>query len=126
VPFSFGDTMKTAKLVLSFSELSAARASLVRLCQAINFGLIQDLEVRASDPVLDPQPKILVDIKLDSDCEFRPEAHREDFVLPKEVGRLMAHFDELQNCHVQQIEVRAGVPRRVIFGYPALGARDDS
>jgi hypothetical protein len=114
--------MKLAKPVSRFSELSPARASFVRLCQAVNFGVIQDLEIRSSDPVLDPPPKVLVDLKLDSDNESRSEVRLEDFALPKEVGRLMAHFDEVQNCHVERIEVRAGIPRRVIFGYSALGA----
>jgi hypothetical protein len=62
----------------------------------LNFGLIQDLEVRASEPVLDPPPKVRVELKLDSDDELRSEVQLDDFALPKEVGRLMAHFDDLQ------------------------------
>jgi hypothetical protein len=95
--------MKPAKPVLRFSELSEARASLVRLCQALNFGLIQDLEVRASEPVLDPPPKVIVDSKFDSDDELRSEVHLDDFALPKEGGRRMAHFDDLQ--HITRFQV---------------------
>jgi hypothetical protein len=41
---------------LRFSQLSAPRQTLVRLCQAINHGSIENLEVRSSEPVFNPLP----------------------------------------------------------------------
>ena len=97
------------------------RQALVRLCQATNYGCIQGLEVRDSDPIFSPPPLVLVDIKLDSDEGPRPEIELTDFVLGDEVRRLMNRFYELKNALIDRIEVRAGVPRRVVFeSRPAL------
>jgi hypothetical protein len=52
---------------LRLSDLSRACQLPVRLCQAINHGSIEDLEVTTSEPVLDPIPVTLKDLKLDSD-----------------------------------------------------------
>jgi hypothetical protein len=115
VPFPFGEQMKPTKPVSRFSQLSENRAKLVRLCQTLNFGSIQDFDVRGSEPVLDPPPRVLADWKLNAENNIRPEANLADFKLADEVRRLMGHFDELRSCRVQQIEVRAGVPRRIVF-----------
>ena len=39
---------------IRFSQLSVPRQALVRLCQATNYGQIHHLEIRDSDPVLNP------------------------------------------------------------------------
>lgn len=102
-------------VVQRFSDLSAARQVLVRLFQSLNFGQIQDLAIRAGEPIFDPATAVLVDVKLDVDEGPRPEADLTDFVLQDEVRRLMARLDGLQNGTIERIEVRAGIPRRVIF-----------
>src|SRR4051812_25708663 len=100
---------------LRFSDLSPTRQALVRLCQAINFGSIEALEVQNGEPVVDPPPIRVKDIKLDSDDGPRPELGLVDFVLGAEVLRLMAHLDELNSGTVRRVEVRAGVPRRIVL-----------
>jgi hypothetical protein len=100
---------------LRFSQLSAPRQVLVRLCQSINFGQICSLEVRDCDPVFNPPPQVLVDVKLDSDEGLRPEINLPDFVLPAEVCRLMDRLDRLKNATIERVEVRAGIARRVVF-----------
>jgi hypothetical protein len=81
----------------------------------MNYGSIQGLCVKEGDPVLSPPPLVLADIKLDSDEESRTELDLTDFVLRDEVCRLMAQFDRLNNARIERIEVRAGIPRRVLF-----------
>ena len=98
-----------------FAQLSGSRQTLVRLCQVVNYGYIQELNVRNSDPVFDPPPLVLLDVKLDSDNGPRPEADLPDFELRHEFCRLMIQFDELNNARIERIEVRAGIPRRVLF-----------
>ena len=100
------------------SELSAPRQALVRLCQSVNFGQIRGLEVRDSDPVFSPPPEVLFEVKLDSDVVSRPEIDLEDFVLPAEFCRLMDRLDNLKTATIEQVEVRGGVARRVIFKSP--------
>jgi hypothetical protein len=54
-------------------------------------------------------------VKLDSDVVSRPEIELEDFVLPAEICRLMDRLDNLKSAMIEQVEVRGGVARRVIF-----------
>jgi hypothetical protein len=88
---------------------------LVRLCQSINFGSIENLEVRDREPTFDPSPVMLRDLKLDSDEAPRPELILADFVLSNEVMRLMGHLDELRHGTIRRIDVRGGLPRRVLL-----------
>jgi hypothetical protein len=101
-----------------FSQLSEARQTLVRLCQAINYGYIQGLDVRDSDPVFDQPPLAFMDLKLDADEGQRPEADLPDFELRYELCRLLVRLDELKNGRIERIEVRSGIPRRLLFRLP--------
>lgn len=97
------------------TQLSAPRQALVRLLQSVNFGRIIGLAIRNGDPIFHPEPTVLLDVKLDADEGERPEEALEDFTLRAEVRRLLAHLDHLKNGTVERIEVRSGVPRRVII-----------
>jgi hypothetical protein len=101
-----------------FSELSVARQALVRLCQNINHGSIEGLQIEDSEPVFTPPPEILKDVKLDSDEGPRPEIDLQDFVLCSQVCRLMRELHELGTGIVERIEVRGGIPRRIVFRCP--------
>jgi hypothetical protein len=101
--------------LLRFSELSPGRRALVRLCQRLNFGLIQNIGVHDADPVFDPHNVVLVDEKLDVEDTPRPEAELMDFELAAELCRLMTRLDEIRDGRIERIEVRGGIPRRVVF-----------
>jgi hypothetical protein len=98
-----------------FAHLSAPRQVLVRLCQSIDYGQILDLHVRDQEPVFNPPPTLLLDIKLDADGSGRPESELADFALCAEVCRLLDRIDEMQASRIQRIEVRAGIPRRILI-----------
>lgn len=100
--------------LLRLSQLSPARQALIRLCQAINHGSIEDLKVENSEPLFDPSPVILKDVKLDSDEGSRPELALSDFVIGDEGRRLFGFLDQLKSGTVRHIEVRAGIPRRIL------------
>jgi hypothetical protein len=97
------------------TQLSVARQALVRLLQSVNFGQILGLAIRDGDPVFHPEPTVLLDVKLDADEGERREADLPDFVLRDEVRRLMARLDQLENGWIERIEVRSGIPRRVVI-----------
>jgi len=97
-----------------FSHLSPPRQALIRLCQSTNYGFIKDLAVQRSEPVLtDFRPLVLIDIKLESEYEVRPELNLPDFVLSAELVRLMSLFDRIEDGKIHKSEIRAGIPRRV-------------
>ena len=98
-----------------FSELSPSRRALVRICQATNFGYVQDLTVRNGEPIFTTSlPVVLADVKLDSEDERRSESALPDFVLSAEHVRLMLLLDGIEDGKIARIEIRAGLPRRVV------------
>jgi hypothetical protein len=109
---------------LRLSDLSPARQALVRLCQTINRGSIEGLEVRESEPAFDPFPVMLKDVQLDKDDAPRPELGLADFVLSSEVLRLLGLLDEMRCGTIRLIEVRAGIPRRILVESQEYGAAE--
>ena len=109
---------------LRLSDLSPARQALVRLCQAINYGSIEDLEIRHAEPVFDPPPVVVRDVKLYGDEQPRPELSLKDFVLSEEAARLMNGLDEVKCGTLRRIEVHAGLPRRMLVESQITGASD--
>jgi hypothetical protein len=100
---------------LQFSQVSSARQTLIRLCQAMNYGSIQELTVRNREPILTDAPmRLLADLKLDGVDEPRPEVALSDFVLSVELVRLMFLLDRMGEGKISRIEIRAGLPRGVV------------
>jgi hypothetical protein len=56
----------------------------------------------------------MTDIKLDAEERPRGELAAADFTLCTEARRLMSVLDSIQNGKISKIEVRAGVPRRLV------------
>lgn len=106
-----------------YAQLSAPWRALVRLCQFINYGSIEGLHVDNAEPMLKPPPLVLVDVKLDADEVPRPEVGLSDFELCDGLRRLIAQILKFKEGIVERIEVRAGIPRRVIFRGPPVDLR---
>lgn len=100
---------------LRFSGLSAPLRGLVRLCRETGYGRIEDLEVAGGEPILGPDALVLVDIKLDAAPSPEDQPNDRDFVLSAEVVRLIAVLDGIHDGRVSSIEIRAGLPRRIVF-----------
>ena len=98
-----------------FSELSEPRQALVRLCQSINHGHIEALRITDGEPTFNSTHRVLVDVKLDKDEGPRPEVELRDFELCGELLRLMSRIDGIKDGKLARLEIRGGVPRRVIF-----------
>ena len=104
------------KLTGHFSQLSRPRQALVRLFQSIDYGYVRDLNVTDREPVLaNPAPVVVVDLKLGADERPRGELAAADFELCAEVGRLMSLLDGIPHGKISSIEVRAGIPRRLLL-----------
>jgi len=108
--------------VIKFSQLSKPRQTIVRICQAINYGHIREITIRNGEPVFIPPPVVLLDVQLNDDDGPRPELTLPDFALPHEVRRLLERFDRIKDGKLAELEIRGGVPRRVIFetGFPEV------
>lgn len=98
-----------------FYQLTPPRQRLVRIMQSLPFGFIESLEVRSGEPVFNPAPTIVAEVKLDSDNAPRPAIELTDFELCVEVCRLMQELSNLRDGSVERIDVRYGIPRRLLI-----------
>lgn len=102
------------------SSLSPARTQFLTLLQRINYGKIEGLEIRDGEPILKPLPEILLDYKLGGENGPRREIGSEDFFLKSEVVDLFQQFDQLQNQVIELVEVKAGLPFRIVLRKPPI------
>lgn len=98
-----------------FYQLTPARQRLVRIMQLLTFGFIEALEVRAGEPVFSPAPTIVAEVKLESDNVPPPAIDLTDFELRAEVCSLMDALAALHDGSVMRIDVRYGIPRRLLI-----------
>jgi hypothetical protein len=99
--------------------LSPARKQLLELMQRYNFCRIENLEVRVGVPVFDPAPRITQEIKIGADNNPRPELEKDDFLLRAPIIELFEHLDRVGNGRIAVIEVKHGLPCRLIVEQPA-------
>ncbi|MDA8126633.1 MAG: hypothetical protein M0009_15780 [Deltaproteobacteria bacterium] len=99
----------------SKSNLTPAKQSLIGLMQRINFGCIQGLVVRDGEPVLEPRPRVVREVKFCSENGPRPEAAKQDFTLKKEVRDLFAQIEALGSGTILSLEVKHGLPFKMSF-----------
>jgi hypothetical protein len=92
------------------SELSPARRRLVEMLQRLNFGRIEGLLVRAGEPLFDPPPRQVREVKFGGENGARPEAAAADFALKAQVAELFRHLDELGDGTVEALSVKHGLP----------------
>ena len=90
--------------------MSANRICLLELMQRINFGRFEDLRVLDGDPVLDPPPRVVREIKFPGDNGPRPEVGAGDFVLKSQVVELFKELDLLGDGTIAVLEIKHGLP----------------
>jgi hypothetical protein len=95
--------------------LSPARRRLVELMQGLNFGRIEGLAVRGGDPVFDPPPRVVREVKFGGENGPRPERAAADFVLKTQVAELFQQLDLLGDGTIDALEVKHGLPFRLIL-----------
>ena len=92
------------------ASLSPSRRLLLKLMQGLNFGRIEGLVVRNGEPVFDPAPRIVREVKFGAENGPRPELGAGDFALKAQVVELFDHFDRLGNGTLERLEVKHGIP----------------
>ena len=60
-----------------------------------------DLRVRNAEPVWDPAPTVLSEVRLDIEEAPRPEGELPDFKLSSEIQRLMRQLDQLKDSRTE-------------------------
>ncbi len=101
------------------ASLSAARQHLLELMQRLNFGRIEGLVVRSGEPVLDPAPRVVREIKFGAENGPRSELGAKDFTLKSQLVELFEHFDRVGDGTLERLEVKHGLPFRMTVEEPA-------
>ena len=94
--------------------MSPARRQLLELLQQINFGRLESLEVCDGEPVLDPRPVLVREHKFGGENGARPELTSPDFALKQQVIELFEFFDEMKDGVIDVLEVKHGLPFRMV------------
>ncbi len=100
---------------VTYSALTPCRRDFVGLMQRINFGRVEDLHVRNGEPVFDPPPRVIREVKFGRENRPRPEAAKADFSLKAEVVDLFAHLEEVGNGVITRLDIQHGLPFRMAF-----------
>lgn len=95
------------------SSLPVPRQRLIELMQRVNFGRIEGLVVTDGQPVLDPPPRIVREIKFGGENGPRPESVIDNFALKVQVVELFRTFDDLRDGVIEVLEVKHGLPFRM-------------
>jgi len=103
----------------SVATLPHSARRLIRLMQTLNFGRIDGLVVRGGQPVLDPPPEIIREVKFGGENGPRPEAAIEDFLLKSQVVEFFDQLSRLGDGIIESLEVKHGLPFRMTVREPA-------
>ncbi|MGE0769298.1 MAG: hypothetical protein AB7L90_22880 [Hyphomicrobiaceae bacterium] len=94
----------------SLLSLPPSRRGLLQQMQHLNFGRFEGLVIRDGQPVLEPPPTKVLEIKIGGENGPRPEIAAGDFLLKQQVVELFAFLDRLQNGVIDVLEVKHGLP----------------
>lgn len=91
------------------NPLSAPRRRLLALCREIHFGRIEEFDIRDGEPVFDPAPCVVREIKFNGE-QAVPARQDGDIPLRNQSAEMFAWFDRLKSAHVFYLEVKHGLP----------------
>lgn len=98
------------QVAMTKAALTPARKRLVELMQKVNFGRILGLGLKDGDPILDPPPRVIREIKIGGENGPRHEIESDNFTLKSQALELFAHLDQLENGTVMMIDIKHGLP----------------
>lgn len=97
------------------AQLTPSQRCLVEWMQRMYFGRIEGLRVQVGEPVCDPPPRCIREIKLGKEAVSHPLIECEDFALREEVLDLLAQMKRIDDGVIQLVEVRHGLPVRMVL-----------
>lgn len=95
------------------SEASPSEQRLIELMTRVGFGRIE-CRVRCGEPVLDPAPLVVREVKLGGERLIGAGCRQPDYALKDAVLELLAELKACPDNADVTIEVRHGVPHRLL------------
>lgn len=94
----------------STKDLLPAERTLLDAIRHIGFGQIEFLRIRAGQPVVDPWPVVVRDLKFGVDRHEPPAARCSDFELKREAAELFEYTRDVEDSEIRVLVVRHGLP----------------
>jgi hypothetical protein len=91
-------------------ELLASERRLLTVMRALGFGRLEYLQIHRGEPILDPGPTIVRDIKFGAQDGARPRTTSEDFELKQQVAEFFEYTRSVDVGEIRTLEVRHGLP----------------
>ncbi len=102
------------------SSLTPQRQFLIETLQRINFGRLDNLRFRNAQPVVDETSRLVREHKFTAENGTRPESLKADFALKHQLIELFRYFDECGDGLIESLEVKHGLPFRMIVVETAI------
>lgn len=104
------DDGRSSNRVRSKRDLTPRQARLVEMMQQKNFCRIENLHIQSGEPVFDPHPRVIREVKLGGENGSRPEAGIGDFTLKRQVQDLLVQLDRVGDGVIEVLVVKHGLP----------------
>ena len=96
------------------SQLPPEVRELLRVLNRIGYGFVENLPIAKGRPVLSPPPRIIRELKLEPGSN-RSQETKQDFILKGPMLQLVRRLELIGDGSIPRIEVRGGVPFRLIL-----------
>jgi hypothetical protein len=94
----------------SSKDLLPSERSLLEAIRGVGFGHIEFLRIHAGEPVLDPWPSVIADVKFGVDRQEIHSTPGSDFELKREVAEFFEYTREVDDGEIRLLVVRHGLP----------------
>lgn len=102
-------------------HLHPMQRCILDICRWVGFGFIEGQVVEDGLPIFEPMPRIVRQVKLGSTSGETRQPTETDFELKVEMVALLKELENLGSGVIQRIDVRHGVPFRVVMEERGLG-----
>ena len=92
------------------SSLSLAKQHLLEVMQSLNFGRIENLQVRSGEPLFTKATKVVRKLRIGGENCPRPELFQDDFRLKQQAIELFDSLTSVKDGEILSIEIRHGLP----------------
>ena len=95
------------------TTITPAKRRLLQVMQEVYFGRIDGLVVRDGEPIFDPAPKVVREIKFGGDNGPKPIIINRALFDKPQIAELFEHLAQISEGVIQSLEVQRGLPFRM-------------
>lgn len=101
--------------------LTPGRLRLLKIIETIGFGAVEQLSVQNGEPRFEPAPRLIQEIKIDSEPSGQPDHGKTDVTLKKQFQTLFGQLDRLTD-DIVDIQIRHNLPFKLVVKRRYTGA----